>query len=349
MCVHMKKKYTLQQLAEFLDAKLVGDAACVIESIAPLDKAGVGQISFLENARYRVYLTTTKASAVILTEGDAGAAISPLANVLLVKQPYLSYAKLSGLFDDTPVQAEGIHTTVIMGNDCIIDPTVRIGPNCVIGNNVNLGKNICIGAGCVIADAVVIGEDSQLFANVTLYHRVKIGARVLLHSGVVIGSDGFGNANAGGVWKKIYQLGSVVIGNDVEIGANTTVDRGAIEDTIIEDGVRLDNLIQVGHNVHIGAHTAIAGCVGIAGSAKIGKYCMIGGGVGINGHIDIADRVIVTGRTSVGKSITEPGIYSSGTFAMPHRAWWRILKRLTQIEDIVNRVNKLEHKSDDNA
>ena len=207
----------------------------------------------------------------------------------------------------------GIHPTAIIGKNCEIEASASIGPYCVIGQG------------------VVIGEKTRLYANVVLYHKVKIGKRCLLHSGVVVGSDGFGNANEKGVWHKIHQLGTVIIGNDVEIGANTTIDRGAIGDTVIGDGVKLDNQIQIGHNVHIGAHTAIAGCTGIAGSTKIGRYCMIGGGVGITGHIEITDGVIISGKSAVGKSITKPGMYASSIPAMPFRTWGRILVRLAQL------------------
>jgi UDP-3-O-[3-hydroxymyristoyl] glucosamine N-acyltransferase len=342
----MMIKYTLGDLADFLSANLQGDAKCVITGIAPLDKAISGQITFLENPSYRKYLTTTQASAVILTAEHAK---HTAINVLVVPNPYLSYAKLSKLFDNAPKSVPGIHSTVVIGENCNIDSTVSIAPYCVIGNSVTIGKNVCIGAGSIIGDEAVISEDSILKSKVVLYHKVKIGKRVILHSGVVIGSDGFGNGNDKGKWVKIYQLGSVILGDDVEVGANTTIDRGALEDTIIADGVKLDNQIQIGHNVCIGAHTAIAGCVGIAGSTKIGSYCMIGGGVGINGHIEIADKVVITGMSGISKSITESGIYSSGIPVMPHRAWWRILARLAQIEKLNSRVSKLEKENNGEA
>lgn len=332
---------TLQAIAERLAAKLVGDPHAIITSIGALDKAQPGQITFLENPHYKKYLESTQATAVIVKEEYA-----PLVktNALIVKDPYVGYAKISVLFDDAPKVPVGIHPTAIVGKDCVIGPNVAIGPYCVIGDQVTLGKNVQIAAGCVIGDETTIGDNTRLCAKVIIYHKVKIGSRVILHSGVVVGSDGFGNANENGQWRKIYQLGTAVIGNDVEIGANTTIDRGAIEDTIIEDGVRLDNQIQVGHNVRIGAHTAIAGCVGIAGSTKIGRYCMIGGGVGINGHIEITDGVIVTGMSSVGKSITQRGVYSSGVPAIPHKSWWRNYYYLTNLESLVRRLTAMEKK-----
>ncbi len=338
-----KKIYTLRELAAFLAAEFRGDPECVITGIGALIFAKSHQISFLSDSVYVKYLDTTQAAAVIVKKENIANKNS--GNYIIVNNPYLAYARVSVLFDDTPPMPVGIHQTAIVGNDCKIDQEVSIGPYCVIGNRVKIEQGVRIEAGCIIGDDSEVGEKTRLCANVTLYHKTKLGKRVLLHSGAVIGSDGFGNANDKGVWQKIYQLGAVVIGNDVEIGANTTIDRGAIEDTIIEDGVRIDNQVQIGHNVQIGAHTAIAGCVGIAGSAKIGRYCMLGGGVGINGHIEIADRVVITGMANVGKSITEPGgVYASAIPAMPHRAWWRIIARLINIEELMGRVKELEKK-----
>lgn len=334
----MVKTYTLQQLSDNLGAKLIGDPNCIISGIGALNMAQPGQISFLENPHYKKFLETTNAAAVIIKEEFLEHVKT---NALVVKDPYVAYAKISALFDDAPVGAPGIHPTAIIGQGCTIDPSASIAAYCVIGDQVNIGKNVRLDAGCIISDQSVIDDNSILRARVVLYHKTKIGKRSLIHSGAVIGSDGFGNANERGVWHKIYQLGTAIIGNDVEIGANTTIDRGAIEDTVIEDGVRLDNQIQIGHNVRIGAHTAIAGCVGIAGSTKIGRYCMIGGGVGINGHIEITDGVIITGMSGVGKSITKPGVYSSGFSVMPHRTWWRICNRLIQIESIFKKIAPL--------
>ncbi|MDR1012318.1 MAG: UDP-3-O-(3-hydroxymyristoyl)glucosamine N-acyltransferase [Coxiellaceae bacterium] len=338
----MKQKiYTLQYLAKFLQTEFHGDPDCMINGIGSLINASHGQISFLQNSHYKRYLSTTNASAVIMRSKDLDH--QNFHNVILVKDPYFAYAKISILFDDTPIMSSGIHETALIGANCKIGNNVSIGPYCVIGNKVIVNDGVQINANCVIGDEVIIGEGTKICANVTLYHKVELGKRVLLHSGVVIGSDGFGNANDEGVWCKIYQLGTVIIGNDVEIGANSTIDRGAIENTIIDDGVKLDNLVQIGHNVHIGAHTAIAGCTGIAGSTEIGKYCMIGGGVGINGHIKIADRVIITGMTSVRKSITKSGgIYASAIPAMQHRTWWRIIARIMQLEDLIRSWKILE-------
>lgn len=336
-----KLAHTLQELALFLAAEFQGDSNCLITGIGSLDKAVPGQISFLNHSRYCKYLTTTKASAVIVKPEHTK---SNFGNLLIVNDPYLAYAKISALFADRQEQVPGIHATALIGEECEISADVSIGAYCVIGRRVKIDKDTQIESGCVIGDGVTIGECARLCANVVVYHKVKIGKRALLHSGAVVGSDGFGNANEKGVWRKIYQLGTVIVGDDVEIGANTTIDRGAIEDTIIADGVKLDNQIQVGHNVHIGAHTAIAGCVGIAGSTKIGRHCMIGGGVGINGHIEITDGVVITGKSAISKSITKPGIYSSGIPAMPHRTWGRVLVRLAQLEDIVHRLKAMEKR-----
>lgn len=339
----MAKKYKLSELAAILAANLVGDGECIITKIAPLDQAKEGAISFLENPSYKKHLPSTHASAVILTAECAQGAPG---NVLIVPNPYLAYAKISALFDPAPNIPTGIHSTVIMGKECAIAVSAKIAPYCVIGNRVKIGERVEINPHCVIGDDVVIGDDSKLYPNITVYYGVRIGQRAIFHSGVVIGSDGFGMANDKGVWTKIHQLASVIIGDDVELGANTTVDRGALENTVIEDGVKIDNQVQVAHNVKIGAHTAIAGCTGIAGSVTIGKYCMIGGCVGINGHIKIADRTIVTGMSAIGKTIDTPGgIYASGIPAMPHRTWWRVLARMSQLEELVHRVSKLEKKT----
>lgn len=336
------KQYTLREIADFLAITLKGDGDCIITSISPLDKAQSNQISFLEKPEYRKHLATTNASAVILAEEFANQAQT---NILISKNPYLSYAKLTELFTDYPCNDQGIHPTAIIGNNCSIDKSSSIAANSVIGNQVIIGKNVQIAAGCVISDFVTIGDNSKLYPNVTIYHRVKIGANAILHGGCVIGSDGFGMANDKGVWHKIHQLGAVAIGDNVEIGANTTIDRGALDDTIIEDGVKLDNQIQVGHNVHIGAHTAIAGCTGIAGSTKIGRHCMIGGGCGISGHIEIISGTILAARSNIGQSITEPGMYAGVIPAIPHRKWWRILKRMMQLEKLAQEVHELEKKN----
>lgn len=331
--------HTLQELAHYLSAKLQGDADCQITGIAALDKAKSGDISFLHTPRYKPYLTTTQASAVILSPHDAS---SYPGNCLIAENPYLGYAKVAMLFAPRHSIPVGIHPSTVVGDDCDIAPTARIGAQCVIGNHVTIGEDAIIYPGCTVGDYSIVGAQTVLYAHVTLYHHIKIGDRVIIHSGAVIGADGFGMVNDKGHWHKIPQLGSVVIGHDVEIGANTTIDRGALEDTIIEQGVKLDNLIQIAHNVHIGAHTAIAATTAIAGSAKIGKHCIIGGGVVINGHIEIVDGVILSAKTEVGSSILEKGVYSSGMPAQPNLQWRKNIIRFSQLDDIARRLKKLE-------
>lgn len=340
------KNYLLKELAEFLGAELRGNAEAVISMIAPLATANEGQITFLEKTKYRELLSHSKASAVILRAEDLRALEDnhpQSLNFLVVNNPYLAYAKISALFCSANENVSGMHPTVICGKNCVIDITASIAPYCVIGNNVVIGADVNIGVGTFIGNDVKLGAATRIYPRVTMYDAVQVGKRCVVHSGAVIGSDGFGMANDNGKWCKIYQLGSVVIGDDVEIGANTTIDRGALDDTLISDGTKLDNQIQIGHNVQIGAHTAIAGCTGIAGSTKIGKHCMIGGGVGINGHINICDGVIIAAMTGVEQSIQEPGMYASCVPAMPHRVWWRILTRLTQLDTFMKRMLQLKN------
>jgi len=337
-----KKSYSLKQIADFLGAKLSGDPNAVVVGIAPLDKATASQISFLDNPQYRKFLPNTQAGAIVLKEEFAKLTTR---HCLIVDDPYVAYAKISALFVLKEDSASGIHATAIIGKDCIIDPSVSIGAYSVLGSGVHLGKNVKIAAHCILGDAVEINDNTKLYPNVNLYRKVKVGKNCLIHSGAVIGADGFGMANDRGKWVKIEQLGNVIIGDDVEIGANTTIDRGALEDTIIGDGVKIDNLVQIGHNVTVGANTVIAGCAGIAGSTKIGKNCLIGGAVGVSGHLEIVDGVILTAKTGVARSILAPGIYSSGINATPHRTWLRVVTHLHELDDIARRLKLLEKKT----
>jgi UDP-3-O-[3-hydroxymyristoyl] glucosamine N-acyltransferase len=335
-----KRQYTLAVLTQSLDVTLRGDPSCLITGVAPIQRAEPGQLTFLNNPLYRRYLDSTRASVVVLSEADSALCNT---NAVISRHPYYTYAKIAAYFEEKPASPGGIHPLASIGKDCMIDPSACIGPHVAIGNGVQIGPGAVIGAGCVIGDEVILGEGTHLDARVVIYHHVHIGKRGHLYSGVVIGADGFGFAPYQGAWHKVPQLGRVIIGDDVEIGANTTIDRGALEDTVIEDGVKLDNLIQIGHNVKIGAHTVIAGCTGIAGSTEIGKHCMIGGGSCINGHIRIGDRVIITGMTGVDKSLTEPGMYSSGVIgAMPSAAFRRQNARFFQLEKLMRRVKLLE-------
>lgn len=335
------KHYTLARLATLLCADLKGDPDTVVSGIGPLVSATAGQLSFLDNPKYRKHLAQTEASAVIVAPIDAE---SCPVNALIMDKPYVGFARAAGLFASLPVPVVGIHPQAVIGHQCQIDETASIGPYCVVGDNVTIGSGTVLSAGCHVGDGSQIGNDCHLWPHVTLYYRVKLGQRVVIHSGAVIGSDGFGMANDQGKWVKIPQLGGVQIGNDVEIGANTTIDRGALGDTIIDEGVKLDNQIQIGHNVHIGAHTAIAGGVGISGSVVIGRHCVIAGKAAFAGHITVADGTIITGMTSVTKSITEPGIYSSGTVVEPNRSWKKNAVRFRHLDTLFRRIEDLEQQ-----
>jgi UDP-3-O-[3-hydroxymyristoyl] glucosamine N-acyltransferase len=331
--------FTLGQLAERLGATLRGAEGKLIAGLATLQEAGPEQLSFLANAQYRKYLAQTRAGALLLTAADAEGYAG---DALIVANPYLAYAQLSHLFDRKPQAAAGVHATAVVAADAQVDPTASVGAYAVIEAGAQIGAGVSIGAHCVVGARSVIGEGGWLAPRVTLYHDVRIGKRVVIQSGAVIGGEGFGFANEKGVWQKIAQIGGVSIGDDVEIGANTTVDRGALSDTLIGNGVKLDNQIMIAHNVQIGDNTAMAGCVGISGSTKIGRNCMIAGGVGMVGHIEVCDNVFVTGMTMVTRSITEPGAYSSGTAMQPAAEWKKSAARIRQLDDMAKRLRELE-------
>ena len=323
-----------------LDVVIKCDPDSLIEGDCTIQQAQTGRITFLKNPLYKKYLSTTQASAVILLSDDA---VTCPVNALISHDPYYTYTQIAAFFDDRSKTKTGIHSTAVIGQHCHIDATVSIGAQCVICDNVTLAAGVVVDAGCVIGDFSTIDEASHLHANVTLYHKTQVGKRVFIASGTVIGSDGFGIAKHKGVWHKVPQLGRVVIGDDVEIGANCTIDRGAIEDTVIGKGVKLDNLIQIGHNVQIGEYSALAGCVGVSGSTVIGKNCLVGGGSGFAGHLTIADNVVVTGMTAVTKSIRVPGIYSSGVGGLSTNLEWRKNSaRLHRLDQLVERVKFLE-------
>jgi len=330
---------TLGEIARHIEAELYGDPECKIHAINTLQNACNGEISFFSNRRYAVHLKTTSASAVILSRDDRD--LCP-AFTLVVSNPYLGYASTARLLHPASPHKPGIDASARIESSAQIHSTAFIGSHVTIGAETVIAENVYIGAGCVIGNNAIIGADSRLYANTVIYDGVITGERVILHSGVVIGADGFGIANDNGKWVKIPQIGSVVIGNDVEIGANTTVDRGAIEDTIIENGVKIDNQVQVGHNVHIGEHTAIAGCVAIAGSTRIGKRCIIGGACGISGHIEIADDVTLMGMTGVANSIKEAGVYASAIPAMDVKLWRKNAVSFKQLHTFAARIRKIE-------
>ncbi|ACS86745.1 UDP-3-O-(3-hydroxymyristoyl)glucosamine N-acyltransferase [Musicola paradisiaca] len=331
----------LDALAQQLDAQLHGDGDIVITGVASMRSAQAGQITFLSDTRYREQLASTNASAVVLTEADV-----PFCNVaaLVVKNPYLTYARMAQLMDTTPTPAQDISPSAVIAPDARLGDGVSVGANAVIESGAILGEGAVIGAGCFIGKQARIGAGTRLWANVVVYHNVVLGEQCLIQSGAVIGSDGFGYANDRGNWVKIPQLGTVIIGDRVEIGANTTIDRGALDDTIIGNGVIIDNQCQIAHNVVIGDNTAVAGGVIMAGSLKIGRYCMIGGASVINGHMEICDKVTVTGMGMVMRPITEPGVYSSGIPLQPNKVWRKTAALVMNIDDMSKRLKALERK-----
>ena len=337
----MSVDFSLGEIAAYLYAEVRGDSKLRIAGLSTLHDAGDGQLAFLANPKYTKQLATTKASAVILTSDNAA---NFSGNCVIVSQPYLAYARISSWFDLSPVKLGSIHPSAV------IDPTAVLGDNVYIGPNVVVEMNAFIGAGCHIAANSFIGARSSIgangyiAANVSIYHDVRIGCKVRIHSSAVVGADGFGIAQRqDGSWEKIHQIGGVVIGDDVEIGACTTIDRAALADTILGDGVKLDNHVQIAHNAVVGDHTAIASYSGLAGSAKIGRNCIMAGDVCIVGHVTVCDNVQLTARTLVTKSISEPGSYSSGAMPLMTTTEWRKNSvRIGQLDRLARRVKKLE-------
>ncbi len=330
---------TVEDLARFLGAELRGEGGTEITGVATLQDAAPDQLTFLANSRYRKFLAGCRAGAVLLRPDDAPA--FPGA-ALLVDDPYLAFAKATAYLYPAAAIPPGIHSSAVVDPTARIDSTAAIGALAVIEAEVDVGPRAVVGPGCVVRSGCRIGADSHLTANVTLCVDTVVGQRVLIHPGAVLGSDGFGFANENGRWLKVPQIGRVRIGDDVEIGANTTIDRGALTDTIVEDGVKLDNLIQIAHNVQVGRHTAMAACVGVAGSAKIGAHCAIGGGAGILGHLELVDGVQVTAMSLVTHSLREPGVYSSGTPIQPNTAWQKNAVRTKQLDQMARRLRELE-------
>jgi UDP-3-O-[3-hydroxymyristoyl] glucosamine N-acyltransferase len=332
---------TLGEIAVRTGTRLRGDPQRRVCRVATLAGADEGAISFLANPRYARQLADTRAGAVILSAADADDC--PV-DALIADDPYATYARVAALLHPPRRPAPGVHPSAVVCAGARLGPGVAVGANVVVEEGAVLGAGVVVGPGCVIGRGCRIGADSRLHANVTIYEGVVLGERVVVHGGAVLGADGFGIARTDDGWLNVPQVGGLRIGNDVDIGASTTIDRGAIEDTVIGDGVRLDNLIQVAHNVEIGEHTVIAACVGISGSTRIGRRCMIGGGVGINGHIEVGDDVVVTGMAMVTKSLPGPGVYSSGMPAEDNRRWARGLARYRQLEALTGRVKALEEQ-----
>ncbi|MGL5031075.1 MAG: UDP-3-O-(3-hydroxymyristoyl)glucosamine N-acyltransferase [Aeromonas sp.] len=331
--------FTLAQLAQQLGAEIHGDETVEIRKVATFEKAGEGEITFLSNKKYRPLLAQCKATAVLITEADL--AFCPT-NALVLKDPYVGFARVAQLLDTTPQPAMDIHPSAVIAADVQLGESVAIGANAVIESGVVLGDDVRIGPGCFVGKNTQLGARSRLWANVTLYHNVTMGSDCLVQSGTVIGADGFGYANERGEWIKIPQLGGVTIGNRVEIGACTTIDRGALEDTRIADNVIIDNQCQIAHNVEIGYGTAVAGSTVMAGSLKVGKYCIIGGASVFNGHMEICDQATVTGMAMVMRPITEPGIYSSGIPLQTNKEWRKTAARVLRIDEMHKRLSQLE-------
>ncbi len=327
--------HTAATLAEYFSLILRGDGERRIDGVATLARAQAHQLAFLANPRYRSQLLDSDAGLVVMRAEDAEGFAG---DALIAKDPYAAFAKIAALFDHRPAVVAGIHASAVVDPSADISPDASIGPFVSIGARARVDAGAVVGAGCVIGEDCAIGAGSELSARVTLVRRVRLGKRVLIHPGAVLGADGFGLAMEHGRWLKIPQLGGVAIGDDCEIGANTTIDRGALDDTTLEEDVRLDNQIQIGHNARIGAHTAMAGCSAVAGSATIGRYCLIGGGVGILGHLDVCDRAVITAMSLVTSSIREPGEYSSGTPLMDNRSWRKSAARFKQLDALARQV-----------
>jgi len=341
----VKPSFTLKELSRQLDVPVQGDDATRIDGLATLKRAGPGHLSFLSNPRYARQLADCQASALILHPDLAATVNVPC---LLSRSPYVTYARASQLFAPSADAAAehsreaDVHASAVVSADATLGRRVSVGPQAVIEAGAVIGAGSRIGPGCVVGRDCRLGDDVTLYANVTLYHGVSIGDRAIIHAGAVIGADGFGFAFDGERSVKIAQLGAVTLGADVEVGAGSCIDRGALDDTVIEDGVKIDNQVQIGHNCVVGAHTVICGCSALAGSTRIGRYCVIGGGVGITGHLSICDRVTVSAMSMVSQTIDKPGLYSSGTLLQESSLWKRNAVTLGKLSGLSKRVKKLE-------
>ncbi|MFQ5609907.1 MAG: UDP-3-O-(3-hydroxymyristoyl)glucosamine N-acyltransferase, partial [Woeseiaceae bacterium] len=326
---------SLGELATRFDCELDGDPDIEITRVASLANAGPGTLSFLAGSRFSNELASTKAAAVIVRADDVDD--NPAAS-LICADPYASYALIAGALHPEPAAEPGVHKTAVVAATAAIASSASVGANVFVGDRTVIGENVVVGPGCVIGADCTIGDSCRFIANVTLPRRVVIGKRGVFHPGVVIGADGFGNAMTPDGWVKVPQLGGVRIGDDVEVGANTSIDCGALDDTVLGDGVRIDNLCMIAHNVHIGEHTAMASMTGIAGSTRIGKRCMFAGQAGVVGHIEICDDVVISGQGMVSKDITEPGVYASSFPIENVRDWNRKVARFRHIESLYDRV-----------
>lgn len=333
--------YTLSELATRFGLESRGDPETRVEGVCSLVPGKPGHLGFLVSPKYRDQLGSTAASVVIV--GPRDAARLPGAG-LIAKDPYLAYARIAALFDPSREFQPGIHASAVVAADAVLGEGVHVGPNAVIGEGAMIGAGSYIGPGCTIGRQARIGANARFAAQVHVGDRVQMGVRCTAQAGAVIGSRGFGNARGPQGWEEVPQLGTVIVGDDVEIGANTCIDRGALEDTVIGNGVRLDNLIQIAHNCVIGEHTAIAACTGIAGSTRIGARCMIGGAVGMSGHLEIADDVAILGMAMVTKSLPDKGVYGSGIPVAAARDWRKQIARLRRLENTEARLRQLEQR-----
>ena len=326
--------FTAAELAARFGLGLRGEDR-VVAGVGTLADALPSQLAFLANPRYRGQLAQTRAGVVVVRAEDADACTG---SALVARDPYVAFARIAALFEPRQAHAPGIHPTAVVDPTAQVDPAASIGPHASIGARSRIDAGAVIGPGCVVGDDCEVGADCELQARVTLWTRVRLGKRVRILPGAVLGAAGFGMAMEAGRWINVPQLGGVVVGDDCEIGANTTIDRGALGDTVLEEDVRLDNQIQIGHNVRIGAHTAMAGCAAVAGSAKVGRHCLVGGGAGILGHLEVCDRVVITAMSLVTHSLREPGEYSSGTPLMDNRSWRKSAARFKQLDRIARRL-----------
>jgi UDP-3-O-[3-hydroxymyristoyl] glucosamine N-acyltransferase len=331
----------LADLAVRFGCELRGDPDVVVERVGTLQDAGPGELAFLANPLYRRHLATTRASAVVLSPQ---AAQDCPTSALLHANPYATYARIAQLLHPEPREPPGVHPSAVVADGARIDPTASVGPGAFVGSGSAIAARAQVGPGCVLLENVAIGEDSRLVARVTLSRGVRLGRRCIVHPGAVLGADGFGHAPDKDGYVKVPQLGSVIVGDDVEIGANSAIDRGAIEHTVIGDGVKIDNLVQIGHNVRVGAHTVIAACTGISGSTTIGARCVIAGMVGFAGHLQICDDTVITGGTSVIGSIRTPGMYSGTLAGDETTRFRRNAARFQRLDEYVQRLIAIERK-----
>jgi len=334
----MSMRYSLGEIVASLGGELLGNDE-VVTGAASLASAQPGQISFLADSRYRSLLVESKASALVVSADNRDITNLPR---IVTANPYAYFARVSALFHPAPKAEAGVSDYVSVGSGTSIPDTASISAHCAIGNNVILGKNVRMEAGCVVGDNVSIGDNTTLHAHVVIHHGCVVGNDCNLFAGCIIGADGFGYAEDNGSWVKIPQVGRVVIGDNVDIGANTTVDRGALDDTVIENGVKIDNQVQIGHNCHIGAHSVIAGCVGIAGSARVGKHCRIGGAAMILGHLDIADRVTISPGSMITRSLRKAGTYTALMPFQTHEDWLETAAALRHLSKLSEQVKTLE-------